>query len=309
MDVRIFTEPQQGATYDDLLAVARTAEDAGFDAFFRSDHYLHMSGDGGAGPTDAWTTLAGLARDTSRIRLGTLVTAATFRLPGPLAIAVAGVDQMSGGRVELGIGAGWFKGEHTAYGIDFPDVKERFDRLEEQLAVITGLWSTPAGRTYTHDGSHYPMVDAPALAKPVQEGGVPIIVGGSGKRRTPALAARYASEFNAAFQSPEESRVLFERVRAACEDRRRDPDDLTLSAVGVLCLGDDDATLARRAAAISREVGELRANGFAGSTDEVVDRLGRYAEAGATRVYLQVLDLTDLDHVEEVAAKVLPQLS
>ncbi|MDT0212954.1 LLM class F420-dependent oxidoreductase [Rothia sp. ARF10] len=309
MDVRIFTEPQQGATYDDLLAVARAAEDGGFDAFFRSDHYLHMSGDGGAGPTDAWTTLAGLARDTSRIRLGTLVTAATFRLPGPLAIAVAGVDQMSGGRVELGIGAGWFKGEHTAYGIDFPDVKERFDRLEEQLAVITGLWSTPAGRTYTHDGSHYPMVDAPALAKPVQEGGVPIIVGGSGKRRTPALAARYASEFNAAFQSPEESRVLFERVRAACDDRRRDPATLTLSAVGVLCLGDDEATLARRASAISREVAELRTNGFAGSTDEVVDRLGRYAEAGATRVYLQVLDLADLDHVEEVAAKVLPQLS
>lgn len=309
MDVRIFTEPQQGATYDDLLAVARTAEDAGFDAFFRSDHYLHMSGDGGPGPTDAWVTLAGLARDTERIRLGTLVTAATFRLPGPLAIAVAGVDQMSGGRVELGIGAGWFKGEHTAYGIDFPDVRERFDRLEEQLAVITGLWATPAGRTYTHDGSHYPMVDAPALAKPVQEGGVPIIVGGSGKRRTPALAARYASEFNAAFQSPEESRMLYDRVRAACEDRRRDPDDITLSAVGVLCLGDDEATLGRRAAAISREVGELRANGFAGSTDEVVDRIGRYAEAGATRLYVQVLDLADLDQVEELASSVLPQVS
>jgi F420-dependent oxidoreductase-like protein len=309
MDFRIFTEPQQGATYDDLLAVARTTEDAGFDAFFRSDHYLHMSGDGGAGPTDAWVTLAGLARETQRIRLGTLVTAATFRLPGPLAIAVAGVDQMSGGRVELGIGAGWFKGEHTAYGIDFPDVRERFDRFEEQLAVITGLWATPAGRTYTHDGSHYPMVDAPALAKPVQVGGVPIIVGGSGKRRTPALAARYASEFNAAFQSPEDSRVLFERVRAACEEQRRDPDELTLSAVGVLCLGDDDATLARRAAALGREVAELRRNGFAGSRDEVVDRIGRYAEAGATRLYFQVLDLTDLDHVEELASTVLPQLS
>ncbi|GAA4113495.1 LLM class F420-dependent oxidoreductase [Knoellia locipacati] len=309
MDFRIFTEPQQGATYDDLLTVARTAEDAGFDAFFRSDHYLHMSGDGGAGPTDAWVTLAGLARDTTRIRLGTLVTAATFRFPGPLAIAVAGVDQMSGGRVELGIGAGWFKGEHTAYGIDFPDVRERFDRLEEQLAVITGLWATPAGRTYTHDGSHYPMVDAPALAKPVQEGGVPIIVGGSGKRRTPALAARYASEFNAAFQSPEESRVLFERVRAACEERRRDPDELTMSAVGVLCLGDDEATLARRAAALGRDVGELRRNGFAGSSDEVVDRIGRYAEAGATRLYFQVLDLADLDHVEELASTVLPQVS
>ena len=309
MDFRIFTEPQQGATYDDLLAVARTAEDAGFDAFFRSDHYLHMSGDGGAGPTDAWVTLAGLARETERIRLGTLVTAATFRLPGPLAIAVAGVDQMSGGRVELGIGAGWFKGEHTAYGIDFPDVRERFDRFEEQLAVITGLWATPAGRTYTHDGSHYPMVDAPALAKPVQQGGVPIIVGGSGKRRTPALAARYASEFNAAFQSPEDSRVLFERVRAACEEQRRDPDELTLSAVGVLCLGDDEATLARRAAALGREVAELRRNGFAGSRDEVVDRIGRYAEAGATRLYFQVLDLADLDHVEELASSVLPQVS
>jgi len=309
MDFRIFTEPQQGATYDDVLAVARTAEDAGFDAFFRSDHYLHMSGDGGAGPTDAWVTLAGLARETKRIRLGTLVTAATFRLPGPLAIAVAGVDQMSGGRVELGIGAGWFKGEHTAYGIDFPHVRERFDRLEEQLAVITGLWATPAGRTYTHDGSHYPMVDAPALAKPVQQGGVPIIVGGSGKRRTPALAARYASEFNAAFQSPEDSRVLFERVRAACEERRRDPGELTMSAVGVLCLGDDEATLARRAAALGREVGELRRNGFAGSRDEVADRIGRYAEAGATRLYFQVLDLADLDHVEELASSVLPQVS
>lgn len=309
MDFRIFTEPQQGATYDDLLAVARTTEDAGFDGFFRSDHYLHMSGDGGAGPTDAWTTLAGLARDTERIRLGTLVTAATFRLPGPLAIAVAGVDQMSGGRVELGIGAGWFQGEHTAYGIEFPDVRERFDRLEEQLAVITGLWGTPAGETYSHDGSHYPIADAPALAKPVQPGGVPIIIGGSGKRRTPELAARYASEFNAAFRSPEDSRELFDRVRAACEDRRRDPGELILSAANVVCLGNDDATLARRAAAISREVAELRSNGFAGSADEVVDRIGRFAEAGATRLYFQVLDLGDLDHIEELASTVLPQVS
>ena len=146
MELRIFTEPQQGATYDDLLAVARRAEELGFDAFFRSDHYLTMGGDGLPGPTDAWVTLAGLARETSRIRLGTLVTSATFRLPGPLAISVAQVDQMSGGRVELGLGAGWFEDEHTAYGIPFPPLGERFDRLEEQLAIITGLWSTPAGR-------------------------------------------------------------------------------------------------------------------------------------------------------------------
>lgn len=274
MDFRIFTEPQQGATYDDLLAVARATEDAGFDAFFRSDHYLHMSGDGVPGPTDAWITLAGLARDTSRIRLGTLVTAATFRLPGPLAIQVANVDQMSGGRVEMGLGAGWFEAEHTAYGIPFPDVKERFDRFEEQLAVITGLWATPAGETYSHDGSHYPIVDAPALVTPAQTGGVPIIIGGQGKRRTPELAARYASEFNSVFRPADETRELYARVRAACDDRHRDPAQLTLSAANVICLGSDDATLRRRADAFSRDVSELRTNGFAGSSDKFVDKIG-----------------------------------
>ena len=202
MDLHLFTEPQQGATYDDLLAVARAAEELGFDGFFRSDHYLHMSGDGGAGPTDAWTTLAGLARETTRIRLGTLVTPATFRLPGPLAVQVAGVDRMSGGRVDLGLGAGWFAAEHTAYGIPFPEVAERFDRFEEQLAVITGMWRTEVGQTFSHPGPHYPVVDSPALAKPAQPGGAPIIIGGGGKRRTPALAARYAAEFNAGFVDP-----------------------------------------------------------------------------------------------------------
>ena len=205
MDLRIFTEPQQGATYDDLLAVARASEDLGFDGFFRSDHYLHMSGDGTPGPTDAWTTLAGLARDTSRIRLGTLVSSATFRLPGPLAVTVAGVDQMSGGRVELGLGAGWFEQEHAAFGIPFPSVGERFDRLDEQLAVITGLWSTPAGSTFEHAGPHYPVRANPGLVAPVQPGGVPIIVGGAGRRRTPALAARFAADFNAGFRSVEDT--------------------------------------------------------------------------------------------------------
>lgn len=308
MDFRIFTEPQQGATYDDLLAVARTTEDAGFDAFFRSDHYLHMSGDGAPGPTDAWITLAGLARDTSTIKLGTLVTAATFRLPGPLAIQVANVDQMSGGRVEMGLGAGWFEAEHTAYGIPFRDVKERFDRFEEQLAVITGLWTTPREETFDHDGSHYPIVDAPGLGTPDHRGGIPIIIGGQGKRRTPELAARYASEFNSVFRPADETRELYARVRAACEDRHRDPDELTLSAANVVCLGNDDATLRRRAEAISRDVDELRTNGFAGSSDEIVDRIGRFTEVGTTRFYLQMLDLGDLDHIEEFAATVIPQL-
>jgi F420-dependent oxidoreductase-like protein len=309
MELRVFTEPQQGATYDDLLAVARTAEELGFAGFFRSDHYLHMGGDGGPGPTDAWTTLAGLARDTSTIRLGTLVSSATFRLPGPLAVAVAGVDQMSGGRVELGLGAGWYEAEHAAYGIPFPDVRERFDRLEEQLAVITGLWRTPVGRTFTHEGRYYPVTDSPALAKPVQAGGVPVIVGGHGPRRTPALAARYAAEFNAAFTSPQDAARLFERVQRACLEIGRDPGTLTLSAAQVLCLGEDDATVRRRAAAIGREPDELRANGLAGTPEEVLERVHAFASAGATRLYLQVLDLSDLEHLADVARLVMPKVA
>jgi F420-dependent oxidoreductase-like protein len=308
MQLRVFTEPQQGATYDDLLAVARRAEETGFDAFFRSDHYLAMGGDGLPGPTDAWLTLAGLARETSTIRLGTLMTAGTFRLPGPLAISVAQVDQMSGGRVELGLGSGWFEAEHSAYGIPFPSLGERFDRYAEQLAVITGLWSTPAGETFSYAGEHYAVTDSPALPKPVQDGGIPVLVGGRGAKRTPALAARYATEFNTPFASAEDAAGLFDRVRAACADAGRDPASMTMSSALVLCVGATDAELARRAASIGRDVDELVANGVAGSPAQAVDTLGRFAEAGATRVYLQVLDLADLDHLDLVAAEVAPQL-
>jgi F420-dependent oxidoreductase-like protein len=308
VQLRIFTEPQQGATYDDLLAVARRTEETGFDAFFRSDHYLAMGGDGLPGPTDAWVTLAGLARETSRIRLGTLMTAATFRLPGPLAISVAQVDQMSGGRVELGIGSGWYEEEHRAYGIPFPELGERFDRYEEQLAVITGLWNTPAGETFDFAGEHYQVAGSPALPKPVQDGGVPILVGGRGKRRTPRLAARYAGEFNVPFAPVEDNARLFAGVREACEEAGRDPASMVYSSALVLCAGKDEAELARRAAAIGREVDELREHGAAGTPAEVVDTLGRYAQAGAARVYLQVLDLADLDHLDLVAAEIAPQL-
>ena len=309
MDLRIFTEPQQGASYDDLLAVARTTEEAGFDAFFRSDHYLKM-GDvaGDPGPTDAWITLAGLARDTSTIRLGTLVTAATFRLPGPLAISVATVDAMSGGRVELGLGSGWYDDEHHAYGIPFPPLGERFDRLTEQLEVISGLWSTPVGETFTHQGEHYPVTDSPALPKPVQDGGVPIIVGGGGPRRTPRLAARFAAEFNLPFSSLDDTRAAFDRVRGACEDAGRDPATMTLSAAQVLCCGADDAEVSRRAEAIGRQPDELRENGAAGTPEQVVERLQAFAELGATRAYLQVLDLSDLDHLRLVAEEVMPHV-
>jgi F420-dependent oxidoreductase-like protein len=308
MDLRIFTEPQQGATYDDLLGVAHRAEALGFDAFFRSDHYLAMDVDGRPGPTDAWVTLGGLARDTSTIRLGTLMTSATFRLPGPLAISVAQVDQMSGGRVELGIGAGWYEEEHTAYGIPFPGTGERFDRFEETLAVVTGLWETPDGDTFDFDGTHYQLHGSPALPKPVQSPRPPVIIGGSGRKRTPALTARYADEFNVPFDSVERSRELFGRVRAACDEAGRDADGLVYSNALVLCAGTDEAELARRAEFIGRDVADLRANGLAGTPSEVVDRLGQYAEAGSSRAYLQVLDLSDLDHLELVAAEVLPHL-
>ncbi len=308
MELRVFTEPQQGAAYDDLLAVARTAEDCGYGAFFRSDHYLAMNADGLPGPTDAWITLAALARDTSTIRLGTLVTSATFRYPGPLAISVAQVDAMSGGRVELGLGAGWYAEEHAAYGIPFPPLRERFDRLEESLAVITGLWDTPEGSTLDLPGTYYPISGSPALPKPVQRPHPPVLLGGLGKKRTPALAARYADEFNLPFVDPATTAEAFARVHRACEERGRDPHELTYSNALVLCCGRDDAEVARRAEAIGRDVDELRANGLAGTPAELVDKIGRYAEQGTQRIYLQTLDLGDLDHLELVAGKVLPQV-
>jgi F420-dependent oxidoreductase-like protein len=303
--LRVFTEPQQGATYDQQLAVARRAEQLGFGAFFRSDHYLAMGGalQGGGlpGPTDAWTTLAALARETATIRLGTLVTAATFRLPGPLALSVAQVDAMSGGRIELGIGAGWYEQEHMAYGIPFPPLAERFERLEEQLAVITGMWSTPIGERFSHDGRHYGVTDSPALPKPVQEGGVPVIIGGGGPTRTPALAARYAAEYNTPFVSVERFTEQQARVAGACEAIGRDPASLRYTAAVVVCLGADEAEYARRAAAIGRHPDELRRNGVAGTPDEVVAALRRWFDAGAERMYLQVLDMTDLDHLDAIA--------
>jgi F420-dependent oxidoreductase-like protein len=306
--LRVFTEPQQGATYDDLLAVARAAERIGFGAFFRSDHYLAMGGalerGGLPGPTDSWVTLAGLARDTSTIRLGTLVTSATFRHPGPLAISVAEVDQMSGGRIELGLGAGWYEAEHTAYGIPFPGLGERFDRLEEQLAIITGLWRTPARDRFSYDGAHYQVVDSPGLPKPVQDGGVPVIVGGGGPKRTPDLAARYAAEYNLGFAPVERFVEQRERVIAACDSIGRDPGTMRLSIASPICLGADESEYERRAAAIERQPDELRRNGIAGTPDEVSATLTRWFDAGVDRVYTQVLDLSDLDHLEAIAALV-----
>jgi F420-dependent oxidoreductase-like protein len=309
MELRIFTEPQQGADYGRLLAVARATEELGFDAFFRSDHYLKMGEVSGLpGPTDAWLTLAGLALQTSRIRLGTMMSPVTFRYPGPLAISVAQVDEMSGGRVELGLGAGWHEAEHAAYGIPFPGTAERFEMLEEQLAIITGLWDVPIGQTVSFDGKHYPVSGSPGLPKPVQRPHPPILIGGRGARRTPRLTAAYAAEYNVAFASAEETVAAFGRVREACQAAGRDPDSLVYSAAQVLCCGRDEAELARRARAIGQDAASVRAEGLGGTPDEVVDKIGRFAGIGASRMYLQVLDLHDLDHLELVAAQVMPQV-
>jgi F420-dependent oxidoreductase-like protein len=311
--IRIFTEPQQGATYDELLAAARTAEECGFDAFFRSDHYMHIpgvtGGTGEPGSTDAWITLAGLARETSRIRLGTLLSPVTVRLPGPLAICVAQVDAMSGGRVELGLGTGWYEEEHRAYGVPFPPLGERFELLEEQLAVISGLWNTPPGERFSFRGRHYTIEDSPALPKPVQLPHPRIVLGGAGAKRTPRLAAGHADEFNVPFHQALDTKVLFDKAREACERLGRDPAGLTLSAAVTVCCGSDEAEVARRANAVGRDVSELRRSGASGTPAEVAGRLRGFEEAGADAVYLQVLDPTDLDHLRLIAEKVVPELA
>jgi F420-dependent oxidoreductase-like protein len=309
MKLRIFTEPQQGADYQTLRNVALAAEELGFDAFFRSDHYLKMGEVSGLpGPTDAWATLAGLAVETSRIRLGTLMTAATFRLPGPLAIMVAQVDQMSGGRVEFGLGTGWFEAEHAAYGIPFPSLGKRFDLLEEQLTVITGLWGTPDGQTFSFDGVHYRVSDSPGLPKPAQRPRPPVLLGGAGARRTPRLAARFADEYNVPFRSLADSAAGFTRVREACEAAGRYPSSMIFSVAQTVCCGKDEAEFRRRAAAIGEEPEDLRAHGIGGTPGEVTAKIAEFAEIGAERVYLQVLDLSDLSHLELIASDVLPQV-
>ena len=307
-DLRIFTEPQQGATYDTLLSVAKRTESLGFGAFFRSDHYLAMGdSDGLPGPTDAWITLAGLARDTSTIRLGTLVSPVTFRGPGVLAISVAQVDQMSGGRVELGLGAGWFQTEHDAYALPFPATGARFEMLVDQLAIIDGLWTTPIGETFSYEGAVHTIKDSPALPKPVQQP-VPIVMGGAGKTKTPQLAAKYAAEFNVPFVPLDFFVEQTGRVRAACEAIGRER-PMIYSAALIVCAGADESEVARRAAKLGREPAELRTNGAAGGAQEVADKILAYREAGADRIYLQILDLDDLDHLDFIATEVAPLLA
>ncbi|WP_430788333.1 LLM class F420-dependent oxidoreductase [Actinoplanes sp. G11-F43] len=309
MRVSIFTEPHRGATYDELLRAARHAEAAGFEGFFRADHYMQMhDSDGFPGPTDSWVTLGAMARETSTIRLGTLLTCATFRHPAVTAISVAQVDQMSGGRIDFGLGAGWFTREHEAYGIPFPGTGERFDLLEEQLAVITGLWGTPPGETFSHRGPHYRLDRAPALPKPVQVPGPPVIIGGRGAKRTPELAARYADEFNLPFTPIGPSAAQYDRVREACERYGRTKPPLVLSVGMAVACGRTDAEARRRWEAMEEASALPSEVTISGTPQQVVDRISEYAGIGATRIYVRLRDLGDLDHLDLLAAEVLPHL-
>lgn len=308
MGLRVFTEPQQGASYDQLLAVARTAEQCGFDAFFRSDHYLRMgSASGLPAYTDAWTTLAGLARDTTTIRLGTLVTPVTFRSVGSFPVVLSQVDHMSGGRVEVGLGAGWYEDEHRAYGLEFPALGRRYDLLEDQVAIVHGLWTAPADGPFEYQGRAVSVSLDPEALRPAQRPHPPIVIGGLAGPRNRRLAARYGDEYNVAFMPPAVMRDGHDTVRRACEEEGRDPSSLSYSVAVVVCCGRTEAEVTRRAAVIGREVDELKANGAAGSPEEVLSTLQSYADAGADRFYLQVLDLTDLDHIRLLAEEVLPQ--
>ncbi|BBZ44280.1 LLM class F420-dependent oxidoreductase [Mycobacterium parmense] len=324
MHFRIFADPSNGASYDDLSQSARLAEEFGYGGYFLSDHYLPFAGDGGPGPTDVWTTLAGLARDTSRIRLGSLVTSVTFRHPGPLAIIVAQVDAMSRGRIDFGLGAGYFEPEHAAYGIPFPPVAERFDRLGEALELITGLWKTPAGQRYSFDGKCYRLVDSPALPKPHQQPGPPIILGGTGKRRTPALAARFADEFNlqtSRRRAPSDHRrselgsedvaAQIHLVRSAAEAIGRDPSEIAFSMSALVGAGRTGEEVA--AALDPGNFGSQAFDGtvLSGSAAQIVDQLGPYAQLGISRVYVRAPSSMagSARNFELIAAEVLPQLA
>jgi alkanesulfonate monooxygenase len=307
MTLRIFLEPQQGATYDQLLAAATTAQECGYGAFFRSDHFLKMGDPPGVpNVTDAWITLAGLARDTSTIRLGTMVTPVTFRAIGSFAITVAQVDHMSGGRVEVGLGTGWYHQEHHAFALDYPALRDRMDRLDDQISILDGVWSTPRGETFRLEGATASVEIAADTVRPLQQPGPPLILGGAGKPRSALLATAYASEYNTGFQSPEATKEIHDRVRAACERAGRDPASMVFSAALTACCGVDDADFIRHAAAIGRNPDDLRSGQLGGTPGEIVEKLASYAEAGVERFYLQLLDVTDLEQIQLIASEVMP---
>lgn len=303
------TEPQQGLTYDELLALVRTAEEAGFEAFFRSDHYVSFPGEAGRPTTDAWATLAGLARETTRIHLGTLVSPVTYRIPGAFAKVISTVDEMSGGRIEVGVGAGWNDLEHAQHGIPFPEIGTRYDMLEDELAILHGLWTEPDG--WSFEGRHWQVRSSQFYPKPTGGTGARhphLIIGGEGRRRMAALVARYADEFNLSPAHPDTAREAFDRVRRACQEIGRDPDQVVYSAMTGVLVGATDGELRERVRAQLAFIGSAdedadewlerrRDRWVIGTPDEARERIDAYERAGVQRLALQVLLPHDLDMV------------
>ena len=307
MRFALMTEPQQGLTYEEILAAARTAEEAGIDAFFRSDHYSSFPGESGLPTTDAWTTLAGLARETSRIRLGALVSPVTFRIPGSFAKVIQTADEMSGGRIEAGFGAGWNDEEHAALGIPFPPIDERYAMLEEELTIIHGLWAEPDG--WSFGGQHWQVRDARRHGE-VARGGrrhPHIVLGGAGKRRLAALVARFGDEFNLNSASADAALEAYERVRAACREVGRDPDELVYSAMTGVLVAETDAELRDRVAQLLEAMGTKddagewlaarRSRWVMGTADEAWERARSMENAGVQRIMLQDFLPRDLDQI------------
>lgn len=309
MRVSVFTEPHRGATFDELLRAAQHAEAAGYEGFFRADHFMPMHrSDGFPGPTDAWVTLGAIARETRTIRLGTLLSSATFRHPAITAITVAQVDEMSNGRIDFGLGAGWFGAEHTALGIPFFTPRERFERLDEQLQIITGLWATPRGERYSFNGKHFTLQDALALPKPAQTPGPPVIVGGRGPKSTPRLAALYADEYNVPPSPVEKCAEQYQLVREASETYGRTKAPAVFSATVAVACGRTDAEVQKRYALMQQVSALPPEDAIFGSPDKVIEELTAFAKAGATRLHVRLRDLSDLDHLDLLASEVIPHL-
>src|SRR4051794_646491 len=318
MRFALMIEPQQGLTYEEQLAVVQRAEAAGFESFFRSDHYQSFPGPSGEPTTDAWAVLAGLARETSTITLGTLVSPVTFRTFGNLAKVVTTVDEMSGGRVEFGVGAGWNEPEHRQLGLPFPPIADRADMLEDQLAVLHGLWEEPDGWSYR--GKHVSIEEAEFHPKPVARPGRPaiaggrsrprLLVGGEGAPRSLRLAARYADEFNLSSSSPDTARAKFAELSETCAAAGREPATLARSVMAGTLVGRTDDEVARRKAdllaAFGADGGEdwfatREPRWIIGTRDRARAMVERFAEAGAERVMLQDFIPRDLDMIDTMA--------
>jgi F420-dependent oxidoreductase-like protein len=315
VDVYLMIEGQEGVTWEQWVGLARACEDHGLHGLFRSDHYLSFDDPRERGALDAWTTLAALAAVTERIRLGTMVSPVTFRHPSVLAKSVVTVDHVSGGRVELAIGAGWFEREHRAFGFPFPADGERIALLSEQVEIVHRLWDRH-GEEVSFEGSHYQLDSCPSMPKPVQDPHPPLILGGGAGPRAAALAARWADEYNVTSSSPEEAASARERLSAACEAIGRDPETLRLSLMTHVVVGRDRQELEARARALIAREGESHdpaeaierwsVDGLAGTVDQVLERLGRYADAGVNRIMLQHLVHEDLETVELIGTELVP---